>query len=299
MNQGTSAAGRGGVVAGLFRDSDQGQRALADLKAAGFDRAEISQADDDAPAPARETAAADAYDVSREGRRPAGDVTAQGSSAATSPFFREHDSSTSGFVDELVRLNFSKRDAHDLVGGLVKGQALVTVDGGADMDRALAIMKQYKADIRYTAGTSATSGATPATAAGAAAVTADDEDRELQLRAERLVVNKQRVSHGDARVRKEVVTEMQSIDVPVSREELVIERRPVSGAQPADAGPIGDETIRIPLSEERVNVTKDTVVREEVEVGKRRVESTERVTDTVRHEELRVDESTANDNPPN
>jgi uncharacterized protein (TIGR02271 family) len=303
MNKGTDVSGRGGVVAGLFRDQNQGQRALTDLKAAGFTRADISQVDsddkkgNDTPSSTRDNKGADdAYDVSREGRRPAGDVAAAASSAtaATSPFFREHDSSASGFVDELVRLNFSKRDAHDLGDGVVKGQALVTVDGGANMDRALAILNQYKGDIRYTAGTS---GASTATAATAAAGKAGDEDRELQLRAERLVANKERVSHGEARVRKEVVTETQSIDVPVSREELVIERRPASGTERADGGPLGDETIRVPLSEERVNVSKDTVVREQVEVGKRRVESTEHVTDTVRHEELRVDDPTAKNKP--
>jgi len=55
-------------------------------------------------------------------------------------------------------------------------------------------------------------------------------------------------------------------------------------------GTIGqNEEIRIPLSEERVNVSKSTVVTEEVEVGKRQVAGVERVSDTVRHEELIVD----------
>ncbi|MDQ2907906.1 MAG: YsnF/AvaK domain-containing protein [Candidatus Eremiobacteraeota bacterium] len=213
------------------------------------------------------------------------------SRAAASPFFREHDSSTSSFVDELIRLGFSKRDAHDLVDGLTKGQALVTVDASANMENVIAILNRSKADIRYAAGAQ-----DQATATSARKETSD-EDRAMQLRAEQLVVDKQRVQHGEARVRKEVVTETQSIDVPVSREELVIERQAPSSAERPSDKPLGEETIRIPLSEERVDVSKSTVVREEVEVGKRRVEDIEHITDTVRHEELQVDESTATKNP--
>lgn len=75
----------------------------------------------------------------------------------------------------------------------------------------------------------------------------------------------------------------------MTREELVVERVPASGEAAAN-GEIGDQNeIRVPLNEERVRVNKDTVVNEEVRVGKRAVQNTERVSDNVRHEELRVD----------
>ncbi len=113
-------------------------------------------------------------------------------------------------------------------------------------------------------------------------------DREIQLRAERLVINKQGRQIGDARVRKQIVTEVKSIDVPVTHEELIIERQAFSGDADVDGDPIADETIRIPLTEERVNIAKETVVNEEVEIGKRRVDDVEHVSDTVRHEEFVV-----------
>ncbi len=67
MNAGTNASGRGGVVSALFRDPAQGGSALADLKAAGFDRAEISQvsADDDSRRSAPAAAAASTDDAQR------------------------------------------------------------------------------------------------------------------------------------------------------------------------------------------------------------------------------------------
>jgi len=120
----------------------------------------------------------------------------------------------------------------------------------------------------------------------------DDFNRKLQLREEQLRVNKERVSAGEVNLRKEVTTERKTVEVPVEREELVITRRDVSGA-PAGAGPIRDEQIRVPLSEERVNVTKDTVVTGEVEVGKRKVTDTKTVSDDVRKETVKV-ENTGN-----
>jgi uncharacterized protein (TIGR02271 family) len=121
----------------------------------------------------------------------------------------------------------------------------------------------------------------------------DEFNRKVQLREEQLRVNKDRVSAGEVSLRKEVTTHQQSVQVPVEREEVVITRRNVAGAT-GDAGTIENEEIRIPLSEERVNVSKDTVVTGEVEVGKRKVTDTQTVTDTLRKEDVRVDnQSTA------
>jgi uncharacterized protein (TIGR02271 family) len=114
--------------------------------------------------------------------------------------------------------------------------------------------------------------------------------RTIQLLSEVIRVNKERVNTGEARLHKEVRTEQQNIQVPVTREELVIERVPVEGRNAT--GNIGNnEEVRIPLSEERVQVEKRPVVREEVRVGKRQVEETRNVADQTRHEELKVDKT--------
>ena len=116
-----------------------------------------------------------------------------------------------------------------------------------------------------------------------------DEARKLKLREEQLDVTKERVQTGEVGIRKEVVTEEKSINVPVTHEEVYIERHPVSGEGGDVTTPLGEgESIRVPVSEERVNVNKDTIVTGEVSIGKRAVEGTQQVTDTVRHEEARV-----------
>jgi len=118
----------------------------------------------------------------------------------------------------------------------------------------------------------------------------DTGERRIRLLSEVLRVNKERVSRGEVRLRKEVSTETQNIEVPVTHEELVVERVPVEG-QTASSAEIGsDQEIRVPLSEERVTVDKSPVVREEVRVGKKQVQDTQKVSDNVRHEELKVDD---------
>ena len=86
-----------------------------------------------------------------------------------------------------------------------------------------------------------------------------------------------------------MVTENQNIQVPVTREELVIERVPVEGREATGQNLGGESEIRVPLSEERVSTEKVPVVREEVRVGKRAVSETRNVSDQTRKEELRVD----------
>jgi uncharacterized protein (TIGR02271 family) len=116
--------------------------------------------------------------------------------------------------------------------------------------------------------------------------------RTLELREERLSIDKDRVAAGEATIGKRVVSQDASVDVPVMHEELFIQRRPVTSTRPATE-PIGEsETIRVPLMREQVVVDKRTVVREEVAIGKRSVSETQRVDETVSHEELVVDDGT-------
>src|SRR5439155_27346189 len=110
--------------------------------------------------------------------------------------------------------------------------------------------------------------------------------RTVQLREERLRVSKTPVQAGDVKVRKEVHTDRQTVSVPVEREEVVIERRPAAGAA---GGEVKAEEVRIPVKEEKVRVSKETVAKEEVRVGKRKVRDTEKVSNNVKREELVVE----------
>lgn len=126
---------------------------------------------------------------------------------------------------------------------------------------------------------------------GANASTASTDiegEQRLKLREEQLRVQKQSVETGEARLHKDVVTEQKSMDIPATHEEVYIERRPGSG-QPSDHPIEEGETYRVPVREEQVTVEKQPVVREEVSLGKRPVQETKQVSDTVRREEAHVE----------
>ncbi|HWO96603.1 MAG TPA: YsnF/AvaK domain-containing protein [Bacillus sp. (in: firmicutes)] len=118
------------------------------------------------------------------------------------------------------------------------------------------------------------------------------EEKALRLREERLDVVKERVQLGELQVWKEVIETEKTIQVPLTREEVYVERRPVIDGQ-YDGGSIGDtEVIRIPITEERIEVTKKPVVVEEIIIGKRKIQETKEVQDMVRKEEARIERST-------
>jgi uncharacterized protein (TIGR02271 family) len=115
-----------------------------------------------------------------------------------------------------------------------------------------------------------------------------DRGRTVELREDELRARKEQVAAGEVELHKEVVTEEKTIDVPVTHEEVVIDRHAVP-PHPSNR-PIGeDQTIRVPVREERVELEKQPVVYEEVEIGKRQIEGTEHVSGTTRREELRVE----------
>ena len=114
----------------------------------------------------------------------------------------------------------------------------------------------------------------------------------VPVREERIEAQKQAREAGEVTVGKRVVEQQQEFDVPVTHEEVDVTRRRVDRPADADDEIVGDgETIRVPLRAEDVDVRKDTRVVEEVVISKRPVTETKRVSETVRREEIDVDES--------
>ena len=116
---------------------------------------------------------------------------------------------------------------------------------------------------------------------------AEPERARVERREERLVVDKDVEKAGDVRVGKRVVEDQQSVDVPVTREEVTVDRRSVD--RPATGENLTDESIDVPVYEERVEAAKEARVVEEVEVGKTATTDTERVEGTVRREEIEIE----------
>jgi len=193
-----------------------------------------------------------------------------------------------GLVGALIGAGVPEEEAKYYHSEFEAGRTIVTVKADGRYDEAMAILRRHGAHDMTSRGstTTATSTAATSTAARATGVKGDT----IEVKEERLHAEKRPVDAGEVRVRKEVHTENKSIEVPVQREEVVIERTPVHG-RAATEGLAPGEEIRIPVREERVDVSKDVEVVEEVNVGKRVVQDTEKVSGQVRKEEVKVDQT--------
>jgi uncharacterized protein (TIGR02271 family) len=156
-------------------------------------------------------------------------------------------------------------------------------------------------DDRYAADTDRN--AVPATGTAGAGYADTDRDRDLTDRdrdltdrdngvtrhEERLHVGKEKVATGRARLRKYVVTDTETVEVPVQREEVRVERTPLSGNESVSDRAIGEEDVEVTLHEERPVVAKETVAVERVGLEKDAVTDSERVNAEVRKEQVDVE----------
>jgi uncharacterized protein (TIGR02271 family) len=112
---------------------------------------------------------------------------------------------------------------------------------------------------------------------------------------EHLVAGTQQTEVGKARLRKYVVTETETVQVPVSREEVRIEREPITDANRDAAysgGDITEEEHEVTLRAEKPVVTTETEAVERVRLGKETVTDTETVSGEVRKEQIDFDDPT-------
>ena len=119
-----------------------------------------------------------------------------------------------------------------------------------------------------------------------------NNDGELIRSEEQLNVNKERVATGEARLRKYVVTDTETVEVPVDREEVRVERTPINAedANNYNGAISGDsEEASVTLHEERVNIDKETVPVEKVNLKKDTVRDTETRTEELRKEQIDTD----------
>lgn len=107
-------------------------------------------------------------------------------------------------------------------------------------------------------------------------------DAKITLREEQLNIKKERVNTADVDIHKEVVTDKKNITVPVSRQELVVEKSEYDHGEEK-------ETMRIPLREERIDVDKESVPLNDVSVHKKESQDTKTVEETLKKEKLDKD----------
>jgi len=109
---------------------------------------------------------------------------------------------------------------------------------------------------------------------------------------EELAVGTESRERGRARLRKYVTTETQQVTVPVQREEVRVEREPITDANldAATSGPaISGEEHEVTLREEEVVISKRAVPKERVRLDTETVTEERQVSEEVRKEQIQVD----------
>jgi uncharacterized protein (TIGR02271 family) len=114
-----------------------------------------------------------------------------------------------------------------------------------------------------------------------------DGEARVTLSEEVLEVGTRTVEAGEVRVTKTVETEIVRETVPVMREDVTVERRPLPPGAGLEPRVEGDE-IHVPIVEEEIVVTKRLVAREELVIRKRQVVRDEVVEAEVRRERAEV-----------
>ncbi len=123
-------------------------------------------------------------------------------------------------------------------------------------------------------------------------------DDAMTLSEEQLRVGTQQREAGRARLRKYVVTENVQTTVPVQREEVRVEREPITDANVGDAtsGPeLSEDEHEVVLSEEEVVVDKKVVPKEQVRLDTDVVTEERQVSEEVRKEQVEMDRGTPGD----
>jgi uncharacterized protein (TIGR02271 family) len=112
------------------------------------------------------------------------------------------------------------------------------------------------------------------------------EEIRLELHKEEFQVSKKIIETAKVNVFKKTYTVEKQILVPVIHEELIIEKKILNPESTKDTKV---ETIRIPLCEERIEVTKHPIILEDVEIYKKKIEEHIQFNVTLKEEKIHID----------
>jgi uncharacterized protein (TIGR02271 family) len=148
------------------------------------------------------------------------------------------------------------------------------------------------ADARSDGEETLTEGRSDAEGAPADGLSAPSTDEAMTRSEEELRVGTRQRESGRVRLRKHVVTEQVTQTVPVRREELRLEREPITDenvGQATDGPEISEEEHEVVLHEEQPVVEKRTVPQERVRLGKDTISEEREVSEEVRKEQIETE----------
>jgi uncharacterized protein (TIGR02271 family) len=173
-----------------------------------------------------------------------------------------------------------------------------TITGAPNFDADAHLDSAQEQDLHSYYGMSYAGGSYETTRAYTGTEPQSGTDDAMTLSEEHLRVGTETVETGKVRLRKYIVTEMVTKTVPVSHEEVRLEREPITDANrdKAMAGePIRESEHEITLHEQRPIVTTETVPVEQVRLVTDTVTGEEEVTGQVRKEQIDLDDAAVHD----
>ena len=117
------------------------------------------------------------------------------------------------------------------------------------------------------------------------------EDGSVVRHEERLNVGKERVETGRVRIRKHIVHDTETVEVPVEREEIHVERVPLDEKVAGDDVKLSEGAQDIVTHEERPTIDKETVAAEKIKIGKETIQDTQTVSGKVAKEQIDIDQA--------
>lgn len=116
----------------------------------------------------------------------------------------------------------------------------------------------------------------------------NNEEKKLILHKEQLDISKKLLKTGQVKVHMEQFTEEKTVTVPVSRKELIIEKTMFDEGNWDNYG-THTEIIRIPISEERLDISKQTVILNDINIYSNKFQEIENVSETLKEEKLHIE----------
>ena len=300
-------------IAGIFENRADAERAVEDLKGAGFNQNNIGLVTQDKQA--NQQLAEEHGTHSTEGAVAGGLIggTAGALLAATGalvipgvgPFLSAGILATSlvggaagWLVGGLAGLGIPREEAQYYEERVQGGSTLVTVDAaGRDAEARQILLRDGAEDLQdrgFGGGyddTAATQNVAYAQPAQATTQTTDTNDISVPVYEEELVVGKRQEEEGRVHLHKEVTSEQETVPVTLRREEVTVERVPFTGNVDPNAArdAFQGQDIDVPVMGEEAVVGKQAHEVEEVRLHKQTTEEQQQVSDTVRRERVVVD----------
>jgi len=165
-----------------------------------------------------------------------------------------------------------------------------------EADEELTAPEEERLQQHYGSASTASAPPAPPTPSVGHDTSGPNTDDAMTRSEERLQVGTEQVETRRARLRKFVTTQTETVQVPVRKETLTVDREPITesnAGQALDGPAISEKEHEVVLTEERPVVSTETVPVERIRVGKQVETDQATVSEDVRQEQIELDEDAA------